>query len=241
MISIASEIIKQTENFQEIYEDFSCGMTSEEDLFFECSDQPVGLLSETAFLLDLESFVNNNSTTERMWNSATNLYQSNTEEATHSLDSSHIIEEVDSPAPRTKTRRSRWAAKQDTQLFKEYKSMLSNQSLLSERNFNKAKKFLSGEEYSFLKDLSKKCNWKQSIRMLAQRLVKIYNSAKVTARELRVLKRYLTKLYKNEITIDTILCALPGKTIESIKKYICWKKVGILNNKKTACDIINHQ
>ena len=67
-----------------------------------------------------------------------------------------------------------------------------------------------------LKNLS---NWRGTFVELHARIIKILKSSHFTAREIRVLKRLLKLEERGEITMESVLESLPGKSLDSIIQY----------------------
>ena len=71
----------------------------------------------------------------------------------------------------------------------------------------------------FFKELKLKVDWRGTLVELKNRIVKIKSSTRFTARDIRVLKRYLAKEAKGEISMDQVLEQFPGKTLEQIIEF----------------------
>ena len=82
------------------------------------------------------------------------------------------------------------------------------------------------ERKLFLNKLKKISNWRGTYVELKDRIVKIITTNKLTARDMRVLKRMLRQEDRGEITMNDVLDAMPGKTLDQINKF---KKRYIIN------------
>ena len=61
--------------------------------------------------------------------------------------------------------------------------------------------------------------WKGTLIELKDRIIKVRSADKFTARETRVLKRYLSKLADGLVSIEQVLEQFPGKTEEQILEF----------------------
>ena len=84
-------------------------------------------------------------------------------------------------------------------------------------NFEKGKVWK--QHRKFFKELKNKVDWSGTLVELKNRIIKIKSSTRFTARDTRVLKRYLTKEAKEEISMDQVLEQFPGKTLEQIIEF----------------------
>ena len=62
-------------------------------------------------------------------------------------------------------------------------------------------------------------DWRGTLIELKDRIIKIKSVTKFTARDIRVLKRYLAKEANGEISMDQVLEQFPGKTLEQVLEF----------------------
>ena len=85
--------------------------------------------------------------------------------------------------------------------------------------FTKGRTRLDAEQTEILEALKEKFNWAGHIYSLKNRLIKIMDNTKISAREGRELKRLLRKEHTGEMTLLEILELFPGKTMKQIKEF----------------------
>ena len=83
--------------------------------------------------------------------------------------------------------------------------------------FNKGK--VNKLHRKFLNSLKMEVGWRGTLVELKDRIIKIKSASRFTAREIRVLKRYLLKLANRTVSIEQVLEQFPGKTIKQINEF----------------------
>ena len=112
----------------------------------------------------------------------------------------------------------RWSKQEDIKLFKTIKDLSYKFGIdIAKTSFEKGKVWKLYKK--FFKELKLKVDWRGTLVELKNRIVKIKSSARFTARDIRVLKRYLAKEAKGEISMDQVLEQFPGKTLEQIIEF----------------------
>ena len=118
----------------------------------------------------------------------------------------------------------RWSKQEDIKLFKTIKDLSYKFGIdIVKTNFEKGK--VCKQHRKFFKELKNKVDWSGTLVELKNRIIKVKSSTRFTARDIRVLKRYLTKEAKGEILMDQVLEQFPGKTLEQIiefKNSLCY-------------------
>ena len=112
----------------------------------------------------------------------------------------------------------RWSKQEDIKLFRVIKDL----SLKINFDFSKTKLErgkICKQHRKLFKELKIKAEWKGTLVELKDRIRKITSATKFTARDIRVLKRYLTKEAKGEISMDQVHEQFPGKTLEQVFEF----------------------
>ena len=112
----------------------------------------------------------------------------------------------------------RWSKQEDIKLFKTIKDLSYKYGIdIDKTSFEKGK--VCKQHRKFFKELKHKVYWRGTLVDLKNRIVKIKSSTRFTARDIRVLKRYLAKEAKGKILMDQVVEQFPGKTREQVFEF----------------------
>ena len=117
-----------------------------------------------------------------------------------------------------KSEKWRWSKQEDVKLFKIIKEFSTKFGFDATKiKFEKGK--ICKLHRKFFKQLKRMTDWRGTLIELKDRIIKIKSVTRFTARDVRVLKRYLAKEAKEEISMDQVLEQFPGKTLVQVLEF----------------------
>ena len=117
-----------------------------------------------------------------------------------------------------KSENCRWSKQEDIKLFKTLNAICQRLGIdVSSIKLSKGK--VKKPHRKLLKSLKIEAGWKGTLIELKNRIIKVRSADKFTAREARVLKRYLSKLADGIVSMEQVLEQFPGKSEEQILEF----------------------